>query len=131
MKKRIIMSSIHALKKSISLLAIMQRKFLKKIMPLLMIYNPHLIKVTQNAKNAIRNKIPLSHSKIRGFFYALEQIFNKCAIEGMLSPCCDDVGDINAPVAMNKMFFNLPDFSCCMIYEQNTEPEHPHPEPPA
>ena len=58
MKKWIIMSSIHTLKKSISLLAIMQRKFLKKIMPLLMIYNPHLTKAIQNVKNATQNKSP-------------------------------------------------------------------------
>ena len=50
-------------KKSISPPAIMQRKLPKKIMPLLTICNPHLMKAIQNVKNATRNKSPYLSQK--------------------------------------------------------------------
>ena len=49
---------------------------------------------------------------------------------GILSPCCDEVGDIIAPVAINRPFFQRPCSMPSRIYEQSTEAEQPHPDPP-
>jgi translation initiation factor IF-2 len=55
----------------------------------------------------------------------------KDAIEGMLSPCIADVGDISAPVDINKTFLNCPSSNRCIIYEFKIEALQPQPEPPA
>ena len=57
-------------------------------------------------------------------------MFTKCAIDGIDSPCCDDVGDINAPVAQNKIFLISPFLILFSISEHKTLAEQPHPEPP-
>ena len=54
-----------------------------------------------------------------------------CAIAGIERPCCDDVGDINAPVAQNNTRDNVPFCSSLRIFEQTTDPLHPQPDPPA
>lgn len=58
-------------------------------------------------------------------------MFNKCAIDGILLPCQLVVGLISAPVAIKRMLFKVPLFTSFNIFEQKTEPAHPHPEPPA
>ena len=55
----------------------------------------------------------------------------KWAMEGMLSPCIDEVGDISAPVAQKSTLQSSPKVIFRKIYEHNTEAEHPQPEPPA
>ena len=52
-------------------------------------------------------------------------------IEGMLSPCCEAVVDISAPVAQKRMFFSVPFFTLSRKYPQSTDAEQPQPEPPA
>ena len=54
----------------------------------------------------------------------------RCAIAGMVCPCIDEVGDIKAPVAQKSTFFISPQLIFCRIYEQSTDAEQPHPEPP-
>ena len=49
----------------------------------------------------------------------------------MLSPCWEEVVDINAPVATNKILLRFPVFMSFNNLEHNTEAEHPHPEPAA
>ncbi len=51
--------------------------------------------------------------------------------EGMLSPCCEAVVDISAPVAQKRMFFISPARIFGRKYPHSTEAEQPHPEPPA
>ena len=58
-------------------------------------------------------------------------MLSKCAAEGILSPWPDEVGLINAPVAMKRILLYFPLFTEFKISEQNTEPAHPQPEPPA
>ena len=58
-------------------------------------------------------------------------VFIRCATPGMVSPCCADVGDISAPVAMNKIFFSSLFLTLLSISEQRIEAEQPQPEPPA
>ena len=49
----------------------------------------------------------------------------------MLSPCWEEVVDINAPVATNKILLRFPVFMSFNNLEHNTEAEHAHPELPA
>ena len=49
---------------------------------------------------------------------------------GMLSPCIDEVGDISAPVDINKMFLKSPDSKRCITNELSTDALQPQPEPP-
>lgn len=55
---------------------------------------------------------------------------SRWAIDGMLSPCIQAVGDISAPVAQKRMFLSSPFPSFFSRYEQRTDAEHPQPEPP-
>ena len=58
-------------------------------------------------------------------------MFIKCDIPGIVSPCKDDVGDISAPVDINKIFLKFPSSNLCIIKDAKTEALQPHPEPPA
>lgn len=40
------------------------------------------------------------------FCYYSEVTLIKCATPGIDSPCCEEVGDISAPVATNKTLFS-------------------------
>ena len=57
-------------------------------------------------------------------------MWTRCAIAGMVCPCIDEVGDINAPVAQKATFLSSPALIFCRIYEQSTDAEQPQPEPP-
>ena len=51
-------------------------------------------------------------------------------IEGMLSPCCAEVGDISAPVAAKSTRFQIPFSIAGRICPASTEAQQPQPEPP-
>ena len=53
------------------------------------------------------------------------------AIDGILSPCSEEVGDISAPVATKRTRDSSPLSSRRIIYEFKTEAPQPQPEPPA
>ena len=40
---------------------------------------------------------------LNGSFFYEEVMWSRWAIPGILSPCWDEVGDISAPVAINRM----------------------------
>ena len=48
-----------------------------------------------------------------------------------LPPCCEEVVDISAPVAIKRIFFSSPRSTRFKICPHNTPAEHPQPEPPA
>ena len=52
------------------------------------------------------------------------------AIPGIGCPCLHEVGDISAPVAVNKILCNRPLFISPSKYEQSTLALQPQPEPP-
>ena len=45
-----------------------------------------------------------------------------CAIPGIVSPCCILVEFINAPVAIRRIRFNFPSFSCLKKYPEKAAP---------
>ena len=53
-----------------------------------------------------------------------------CATDGIEFPCCDEVGLISAPVAMNKTFLSSPISILGRIYPHSTLALHPQPLPP-
>ena len=86
-----------------------------------------------SSEKGTRRPVWLPCPRYRGVFYYAVGLtrWTRWAIPGMLSPCWDDVGDIRAPVAMNRIFRSWPFCIFFKITEQSTDALHPHPEPPA
>lgn len=68
---------------------------------------------------------------LRGLFYCWETSSSTWHTPGMARPCWEEVGDISAPVAQNRMRLSSPRSMRRSRWPQSTEAEHPQPEAPA